>query len=118
MYRASRNELLQELPPQMRVCISNCKSGFTHKLRQCYVLTDLTNGCESPVAAMRLSWPQHLQASRSVEMASDEQRGMAMALMGISLLVLSQDLLDLGLRSQDTCEDAEPQQEQNLFNKA
>jgi hypothetical protein len=51
-------------------------------------------------------------------MASDKQRGMAMALMGISLLVLSQDLLDLGLRSQDTCEDTEAQQEQNLLNKA
>ncbi len=50
---------------------------------------------------MRLSWPQHLQASRSVEMASEDQRGMAMALMGISLLVLAQDLLDLGLRAQD-----------------
>ncbi|MBJ7364275.1 MAG: hypothetical protein JHD39_05145 [Synechococcus sp. SupBloom_Metag_053] len=50
---------------------------------------------------MRLSWPQHLQASRSVEMAGEDQRGMAMALMGISLLVLAQDLLDLGLRAQD-----------------
>ncbi len=50
---------------------------------------------------MRLSWPQHLQASRSVEMAREDQRGMAMALMGISLLVLAQDLLDLGLRAQD-----------------
>jgi hypothetical protein len=56
---------------------------------------------DSPVAIMRLSWPQHLQASRSVEMASDNQKGLAMALMGISLLVLAQDLLDLGLRSQD-----------------
>lgn len=50
---------------------------------------------------MRLSWPQHLQASRSVELASKDQRGMAMALMGISLLVLAQDLLDLDLRAQD-----------------
>ena len=50
---------------------------------------------------MRLSWPQHLQASRSVEMAGEDQRGMAMALMGISLLVLAPDLLDLGLRAQD-----------------
>ena len=50
---------------------------------------------------MRLSWPQHLQASLSVEMAGEDQRGMAMALMGISLLVLAQDLLDLGLRAQD-----------------
>jgi hypothetical protein len=34
-------------------------------------------------------------------MASEDQRGMAMALMGISLLVLAQDLLYLGLRAQD-----------------
>ncbi len=50
---------------------------------------------------MRLSWPQHLQASRCVEMAGEDQRGLAMALMGISLLVLAQDLLDLGLRAKD-----------------
>ena len=53
---------------------------------------------------MRLSWPQHLQASRTVEMASDGQRGMALALMGISLLILMEDLLDseqLGRQSSD-----------------
>jgi len=42
---------------------------------------------------MRLSWPQHLQASRTVERANDSQRGMALALMGISLLILVEDLL-------------------------
>mgnify|MGYP003338555255 FL=1 len=53
---------------------------------------------------MRLSWPQHLQASRTVEMASDGQRGMALALMGVSLLILMEDLLDseqLGRQSSD-----------------
>jgi hypothetical protein len=43
---------------------------------------------------MRLSWPQHLQASRTIELAGDGQRGMALALMGVSLLILAEDLLD------------------------
>lgn len=43
---------------------------------------------------MRLSWPQHLQASRTIEKAGTEQHGMALALMGISLLILMQDLLE------------------------
>lgn len=43
--------------------------------------------------AMRLSWPQHLQASRSIERANDSQRGLALALMGVSLLILAEDLL-------------------------
>ena len=42
---------------------------------------------------MRLSWPQHLQASRTIERAADAQRGKALALMGISLLILAEDLL-------------------------
>jgi hypothetical protein len=41
---------------------------------------------------MRLSWPQHLQA-RAIELAGEGQRGMALALMGISLLILAEDLL-------------------------
>jgi hypothetical protein len=43
---------------------------------------------------MRLSWPQHLQASRTVELAGDGQRGMALALMGVSMLILLEDLLE------------------------
>jgi hypothetical protein len=43
---------------------------------------------------MRLSWPQHLQASRTVERAGESQRGMALALMGMSLLILAEDLLE------------------------
>jgi len=42
---------------------------------------------------MRLSWPQHLQASRTIEAAGPAQRGMALALMGVSLLILAEDLL-------------------------
>jgi hypothetical protein len=45
-------------------------------------------------SGMRLSWPQHLQASRTIELAGDGQCGMALALMGISLLILAEDLLD------------------------
>ncbi len=43
---------------------------------------------------MRLSWPQHLETARVVERVQDEHRGMALALMGVALLVLAQDLLD------------------------
>lgn len=43
---------------------------------------------------MRLSWPQHLQVSRTIELAADSQRGMALALMGVSLLMLAEDLLE------------------------
>lgn len=43
---------------------------------------------------MRLSWPQHLQASRTVELAGQSQQGMALALMGMSLLILAEDLLE------------------------
>lgn len=44
---------------------------------------------------MRLSWPQHLQAARLIELSGEEQRGQALGLMGISLLLLLEDLLDL-----------------------
>lgn len=44
--------------------------------------------------AVRLSWPQHLQASRLLELAPQEQRGAAFALMGMALLMLAQDLAD------------------------
>lgn len=42
---------------------------------------------------MRLSWPQHLQVSRTLELSGDGERGMALALMGMSLLILAEDLL-------------------------
>ena len=44
---------------------------------------------------MRLSWPQHLQTARMLERADDTQRGMALALMGVSLLMLMEDLLEV-----------------------
>lgn len=43
---------------------------------------------------MRLSWPQHLETSRVVERVDDGQRGTALALMGVALLLLAQDLLE------------------------
>jgi hypothetical protein len=43
---------------------------------------------------MRLTWPQHLETARTLEITADSQRGEAMALMGIALLMLLQDLLD------------------------
>ena len=43
---------------------------------------------------MRLSWPQHLQTSRTLEMSGPSERGTALALMGVALLLLAQDLLD------------------------
>ena len=45
-------------------------------------------------SAMRVSWPQHLETSRTLERAGDTERGMALALMGISLLILAEDLLE------------------------
>jgi phosphoribosylaminoimidazole carboxylase (NCAIR synthetase) len=42
---------------------------------------------------MRLSWPQHLQTARLLESASQAQCGMALGLMGVSLLILAEDLL-------------------------
>ncbi|MCU0529161.1 MAG: hypothetical protein MUD04_06650 [Cyanobium sp. Prado107] len=42
---------------------------------------------------MRLSWPEHLQTARTLELSGDDQRGTALALMGIALLLLAQDLL-------------------------
>ena len=54
---------------------------------------------------MRLSWPQHLEASRTLERAGDGQRGMAFALMGISLLILAEDLLESQLREQEPPEE-------------
>jgi hypothetical protein len=42
---------------------------------------------------MHLSWPEHLQNARLLELSPPSERGTALALMGISLLLLAQDLL-------------------------
>jgi hypothetical protein len=44
---------------------------------------------------MHLSWPQHLQTARTLELCGPEERGTALALMGMALLLLAQDLLAL-----------------------
>ena len=44
--------------------------------------------------SMRLSWPQHLQTARMLEGAANSEYGIALALMGISLLILAEDLLE------------------------
>ena len=41
---------------------------------------------------MQLSWSQHLEAARLIEGCSTKDCGTALALMGIALLVLSEDL--------------------------
>ena len=41
---------------------------------------------------MQLSWSQHLETARLIENCSTEDRGTALALMGMALLVLSEDL--------------------------
>jgi hypothetical protein len=43
---------------------------------------------------MRLTWPQHLQTARTLELSGPSERGTALALMGMALLLLAQDLLD------------------------
>jgi len=42
---------------------------------------------------MHLSWPEHLQNARLLELSPESDRGTALALMGIGLLLLAQDLL-------------------------
>ena len=51
---------------------------------------------------MRLTWPEHLQTARTLELTGDSQRGEALALMGVALLVLAQDLLEQELETPGT----------------
>jgi membrane protease subunit (stomatin/prohibitin family) len=43
---------------------------------------------------MRFTWTQHLAAARTIELAGEEQTGIALALMGMACLLLLQDLSD------------------------
>ena len=43
---------------------------------------------------MRFTWAQHLAAARSIELASEQETGIALALMGMACLLLLQDLSD------------------------
>jgi hypothetical protein len=42
---------------------------------------------------MRLTWSQHLQAARTLESSNDADLGISLALVGLALLMLSEDLL-------------------------
>ena len=42
---------------------------------------------------MHFSWEKHLELSRIVAVASDKNQGLALALMGVALTMLSMDLL-------------------------
>lgn len=51
---------------------------------------------------MRLTWSEHLQTARTLELTGDAHRGEALALMGVALLLLAQDLLDQGAQPSST----------------
>ena len=42
---------------------------------------------------MHFSWEKHLELSRNVAVASDKNKGFALALMGVALTLLAKDLL-------------------------
>jgi len=42
---------------------------------------------------MHFSWEKHLELSRNVTIASDNNQGLALALMGVALTLLAKDLL-------------------------
>ena len=42
---------------------------------------------------MHFSWEKHLELSRNVAVASDKNKGIALALMGVALTMLATDLL-------------------------
>jgi hypothetical protein len=44
---------------------------------------------------MRFTWAQHLATARTIELASDDQTGIALALMGMACLLLLQDLSEI-----------------------
>ncbi|MFM7642268.1 MAG: hypothetical protein ACKO45_12060 [Cyanobium sp.] len=48
---------------------------------------------------MRLTWPQHLQTARTLELTGDNHRGEALALMGVALLLVAQDLLEFEINN-------------------
>lgn len=53
---------------------------------------------------MRLTWSQHLQAARTLESSNVADLGISLALMGLALLMLSEDLL----AQEQTCASAPP----------
>ena len=55
---------------------------------------------------MRLSWSQHLAAARTLELAGREETGTALALMGMALVMLLQDLQSMTLSESSASERA------------
>lgn len=82
--------------------MSFCSCGHCYRdahLSVFRVVTALAVGCEIGhgewihcAIAVHLGWSQHLQAARLLELAPDDQRGLALALMGMALLILVEDL--------------------------
>ena len=48
-----------------------------------------------PLVSMHFSWEKHLKLSQLVAGAADKDRGLALALMGVGLTLLSKDLLSI-----------------------
>ena len=55
---------------------------------------------------MRLSWSQHLAAARTLELAGRDQTGTALALMGMALVMLLQDLQPIASSDSSATEQA------------
>ena len=55
---------------------------------------------------MRLSWSQHLAAARTLELAGREDTGTALALMGMALVMLLQDLQSMTASESSATEQA------------
>lgn len=47
---------------------------------------------------MRLTWAQHLQAARTLQLHGDADFGGSLCLLGMALLMLSEDLLELEMQ--------------------
>ena len=41
---------------------------------------------------MRFSWHQHIELARAVSLASDDDKGLALAMMGVAMTMLANDL--------------------------
>ena len=54
---------------------------------------------------MRLTWAQHLQAARTLQLHGDADVGGSLCLMGMALLMLSEDLLELEIERQCVASD-------------
>ena len=49
---------------------------------------------------MRLTWAQHLQAARILELHGDSDVAGSLCLLGMALLMLSEDLLELEMQQE------------------